>query len=129
MRILCPFMQSDALFKSCSSTVPLTGGAWSPTRPGKCIYLYHALPGKKNNISPILSPALVGKNFCLVIFVVSCVIDCIEGMTTFTTLMKATEYSVIQKINMNMQLGFVKLGEKFWLYYIILLCSFILIFC
>ena len=37
------------------------------------------------------------QNFYLVIFVVSCVIDCIEGMTTFTTLMKATEYSVILK--------------------------------
>ena len=27
--------QSDALIKSCSSSVPLTGGAWSPTRPGR----------------------------------------------------------------------------------------------
>ena len=27
--------QSDALMKSCSSSVPLTGGAWSPTRPGR----------------------------------------------------------------------------------------------
>ena len=26
--------QSDALMKSCSSSVPLTGRAWSPTRPG-----------------------------------------------------------------------------------------------
>ena len=28
---------SDALIKSCSSSIRLTGGAWSPTRPGACV--------------------------------------------------------------------------------------------